>query len=58
MSFCFATLCRPFKASLWKPSEDKGLDVFVFQLSHVVVQAGGMGEGHLQNLRFHDEQTN
>lgn len=35
--FCFfaakkcssVTLCRPFKSSLWKPSEVKGLDVFV-----------------------------
>lgn len=27
------------------------------QLPRVVVQVGGMGEGHLQNLRFSDEQT-
>lgn len=58
MFFCFATLCKPFKSSLWKPSEDKGLDVFVLSAVHVVLQAGGMGEGHLQNLRFHKEQTN
>lgn len=48
-----------FKNAVWKPSENKGLDVFVVfvKLSHAVVQAGGIGEGHLQNLRFHDEQT-
>lgn len=55
--FFFSEKKCPF-VFLWKPSEDKRLDIFVLPAVHVVVQAGGMGEGHLQDLRFHDEQTN
>lgn len=47
--------CVDLKINIWKPSEDKGLDIFV--LSHIATQAGGIGEGHLQKPRFHGEQT-
>lgn len=55
--FCY--IVWTFKNAVWKPSENKALDVFMVfaKLFHAVVQAGGIGEGHLQNLRFHDEQT-
>lgn len=55
--FCY--IVWAFKNSVWKPSEDKGLDVSVLsaKLSRVVMQAGGIGEGHLQNLKSHSEQT-
>lgn len=55
--FCY--IVWTFKNSIWKLSEDKGQVAFVLsaKLSHVVMQAGGIAEGHLQNLRFHGEQT-
>lgn len=64
--FCFAKtfilfcyVVWNFKNTVWKLSENKGLEGFVLpvKLSHVVTQAGRTGEGRLQNVRFHAKQT-